>query len=264
LSLPKKAIGKRFGLLSALVAALVIACAGVVFAQTSSSATYPGYEKPTQSPGSAAADHQATNGSTAAAGDVSIALKGVPNGGFENGSFGSTWKRANQKLRDNRGNWYIYSDTQSPLNQFVIPPPPQGSFAATTDQDGPGAHVLTTDLKLAAGKRHKLSFYLYYHNFADRFFTPNTLDPHQKKPNQQYRVDLLKPGADPFSVKKDDILANIFRTEVGDPNVLDPTRITYDLTPFAGQTVRLRFAEVDNQDIFLASVDAVAVHSKPQ
>jgi hypothetical protein len=45
MSLSKKAIGKRFGLLAALVAGLVIACAGVVVAQSSSTAN-AGYGKP--------------------------------------------------------------------------------------------------------------------------------------------------------------------------------------------------------------------------
>ena len=47
--------------------------------------------------------------------------------------------------------------------------------------------------------------------------------------------------------------------EPGDPTTLAPTTITLDLTPFAGQTVRLRFAEVDNQSNFTASVDDVAI-----
>ena len=42
--LSKRAMGKRFGLLAALVGALLIACAGVVVAQ--SSTTDAGYENP--------------------------------------------------------------------------------------------------------------------------------------------------------------------------------------------------------------------------
>jgi hypothetical protein len=75
-------------------------------------------------------------------------------------------------------------------------------------------------------------------------------------------VDLLKPNADPFSVNNNDILAKIFRTDEGDPNRRAPKLITFNLTPFAGKTVRLRFAEVDNQRFLLASVDRVKVTSK--
>jgi hypothetical protein len=111
--------------------------------------------------------------------------------------------------------------------------------------------------------RHELSFYLYYRNRAGDFFTRNTLD-FRVFPNQQYRVDLLRPKADPFTVNPDVIRARLFRTEVGDPNRLAPTLYTFDLTRFAGKTVRLRFAEVDNQSFFQASVDRVRVTSEPR
>ena len=109
-----------------------------------------------------------------------------------------------------------------------------------------------------------MSFKLYYKNKAAGFHTPNNLDPDAGTPtepnrNQQYRVDVMKRGAPVDSVKKRHVLANVFRTEVGDPLKLKPTLITFDLTPFAGKKVRIRFAEVDNQGQFLASVDKVKV-----
>ena len=258
----KKAIGKRFGLLTALVAALLIGCAGVVAAQSSSSSTAnAGYEKPdavtTPSEGTQAAAAPVSNGSSGE-GDVSLASIIGPNGGFENGNF-KGWTRANQS--GGSGNWFVYSGTLSPLSGFNIAAPPDGRFAATTDQTGPGSHVLYRNIHLKRGMKHKLSFYLYYRNRAERFFTPNTLD-YTVDPNQQYRVDLLRPTANPFTVNPDAILKRLFRTEVGDPKSLRPTLMTFDLTPFAGKTVRLRFAEVDNQGFFLASVDRVKVTSK--
>jgi hypothetical protein len=54
-------------------------------------------------------------------------------------------------------------------------------------------------------------------------------------------------------------LATVFRTEVGDPLSMEPTPMTVDLSQFAGSTVRLRFAEVDNQFLFVAGVDDVKV-----
>jgi hypothetical protein len=255
--LSKKAIGKRFGILAALVAALVIACTGVVLAQ--SSTANAGYENtnPVSTPSDAiqAGVGPVTNGS-AAASDVS-ALARVPNGGFENGTFRG-WMRVNQS--GGSGNWFVYSGTSSPRSGHTIAAPPNGSFAATTDQIGPGSHVLYRDIRLKPGMTHKLSFYLYYRNFADGFFTPKTLD-YTEFPNQQYRVDVLKPTANPFTVKRSAILATIFRTKVGDPNRLAPKLRTFNLTPFVGKTVRLRFAEVDNQFNFLASVDKVKVTS---
>jgi hypothetical protein len=226
--LSKRAMGKRFGLLAALVGALLIACTGVVVAQSSTTAS-----------------------------NVTVEAIGVPNGGFETGDF-TGWNVRNQI--DGSGDWFVYSGTLSPLSGFDIAAPPQGNFAATTDQTGPGSHVLYRNIKLASGMEHRLSFYLYYENRAGEFFTPRTLD-YTVFPNQQYRVDILRPKANPFTVDPDDIRATLFRTRVGDPNSLPPTLMTFDLTRFAGKTVRLRFAEVDNQFYFLASVDRVRVRS---
>ena len=248
--LSRKAIGKRFGLLAALVSALVIACTGVVLAQ--SSTANAGYENP--NPVTTPSD-PVSNGSTAS--DDSEATIGVPNGGFETGNF-NKWSVANQT--GGSGDWFVYSGTTSPLSGFTIAAPPQGNFAATTDQTDPGSHVLYRNIKLAPGMEHELSYYLYYRNRADRFFTPNTLD-FMVDPNQQYRVDLLRPKADPFTVNPNAILTRLFRTKVGDPNRLRPTLFTFNLTRFAGKTVRLRFAEVDDQGFFQASVDKVKVKS---
>jgi hypothetical protein len=255
--LSKKAIGKRLGLLVALVAALVIACTGIVLAQ--SSTANPGYDNTNPATSSDATKADAgpvTNGSSAAS-DVSAAAK-VKNGSFETGNF-SGWERANQA--GGRGNWFVYRGTTSPRSSLPIAAPPNGNFAATTDQRGPGSHVLYKNIRLKSGMTHRLSFFLYYKNFADSFSTPNTLD-YTVNPNQQYRVDVMKPTANPFSVKKKAILATIFRTKVGDPNRRAPQLRNFNLTRFAGKTVRLRFAEVDNRSNILASVDKVKVTSK--
>ena len=42
-----------------------------------------------------------------------------------------------------------------------------------------------------------------------------------------------------------------------------PTPVSVDLTPFAGQTVRLRLAEVDNRFFFNAGADAISISSVP-
>jgi hypothetical protein len=230
--------------------ALMVACAGVVVAQ--SSTTDAGYENP--NPVTTSSD-PVSNGSTAS--DVSVTTIRVPNGGFESGNF-TNWNVANQPGGD--GDWFVYSGTTSPLSNFTIAAPPQGTFAATSDQGGPGSHVLYRNIKLKDDMEHKLSFYLYYENRAGEFFTPRTLD-YTVSPNQQYRVDLLRPKANPFTLNPDAILATLFRTRVGDPNSLPPTLKTFDLTRFEGRTVRLRFAEVDNQLFFQASVDRVRVVS---
>jgi hypothetical protein len=257
--LSKKTLGRRFGLLAAFVAALLIACTGVVLAQSSSSTANAGYGNTTVTPSDAtqAGAADPVSNVSSATGDVSAAGARVPNGGFESGDF-SRWHRANQS--GGNGNWFVYSGTTSPLSGHTIAAPPSGNFAATTDQFGPGTHVLYRDIHLKRNMKYELSFYLYYRNLANRFFTPNTLSSNVDR-NQQYRVDLLKPSANPFSVKSNAILRTLFRTKVGDPNKLAPQRRTYNISQYAGETVRLRFAVVDTEFFFLGSVDRVRLTS---
>jgi hypothetical protein len=255
MTLSMKVMGKRFGLLAALVGALLIACTGLVLAQSSTADA--GWENPNAVTTTTGAWTQSASDT---ASTVTVTTTGVPNGNFETGDF-QHWNGANQFTGS--GDWFVYEGTKSPLSGFNIAAPPQGEFAATTDQQNPGSHVLYRNIKLAPGMRHELSFYLYYRNRAGEFFTPDTLD-FRNQPNQQYRVDLLRPKADPFTVNPNAIKAMLFRTEVGDPNRLAPTLMTFNLTQFAGQTVRLRFAAVENAFFFQASVDRVRVTSEPR
>ena len=187
----------------------------------------------------------------------------VVNGDFETGTL-SGFTVVNQE--GGSGNWFAYSSASPPVQDCTIgsppQPPPQGTFAATTAQSFPGSHVLYQDIRLEPDARHTLSFTLYYRNSDPFLFaTPDTLD-YTARPNQQYRVDILKPSADPFSVASADVLANIFRTDVGEPNTLSPTPMTFDLSRYAGQRVRLRFAEVDNLGCLLASVDNIDLRTR--
>lgn len=175
----------------------------------------------------------------------------ISNGGFESDFTG--WTKSTQ----GSGDWYVYSGTTAPSGQAVAAPP-QGTKAATTDQSGAGSHVLYQDVALEASARHTLTFKLYHHNSASSFVSPNTLD-HAGAANQQYRIDVMSPAAPIRSVAAADVLATVFKTKPGDPATLAPTTISFDLTPFAGQIVRLRFAEADNQLFFAASVDDVAI-----
>ncbi len=126
----------------------------------------------------------------------------VSNGGFEAGDL-SGWTVKNQQ--GSSGDWFAYSGTTSPLGGSIAGPP-RGSFAATTDQDDPGSHVLFKNITLQSNMRHKLSFFLYYDNHADAFYPRNTLDYTLEGRNQQYRIDVLKSKADPFTVNPDGFL----------------------------------------------------------
>ena len=178
----------------------------------------------------------------------------VTNGDFETGDL-SGWGLYHA---GNTWGWLPYSGTVSPMSGMTIEAPPQGIYAATSDQLGPSVQILYQDITLSEGLCYELQFTLYYRNWNNLFFTPDDLT-HTSIPNQQYRVDIMDPAAPVLSVSPGDVLANVFQTQVGDPLTLGPTPITFDLSPFAGQTVRLRLAEVDNQWFFNASVDDVRI-----
>ena len=112
-----------------------------------------------------------------------------------------------------------------------------------------------------------LSFDLFINNLADAFSVPSpaTLDFSTPAPNQQARVDLLTGSSGLFSVAAADVLQNLPQTNVGDPLTAGYFTTTIDLTALlaarAGQTLRLRFAEVDNVLNFNLGVDNVSLEA---
>jgi hypothetical protein len=184
----------------------------------------------------------------------------VVNGGFETGDT-SGWTVVNEA--GGSGDWYVCSSDAAACSAPFPSnfPPPEGTYAAISSQENPGSHILYQDVTLEAGATHQLSFTTYYENYDTAFYTPDSLSYQIEEPNQQYRIDIMKPDAPVDSVAPEDILATAFRTEVGDPLSMEPTPMTVDLSQFAGSTVRLRFAEVDNQLFFVAGVDDVKVTS---
>lgn len=192
-----------------------------------------------------------------AAGANAQAANIVTNGGFESGF--SSWTRGDQL--GSEGTFALQTGTTSPLNGDPVPAPPGGSFAAMSDALGPGSHVLYQDIIIPASvPSATLSFAVFVGNRADRFVTPNTLDFSTPALNQQARVDILAGGTDPFTVSG---LLNVFQTHVGDPLVSGYTPVSLDVTSLLnahlGETLRLRFAEVDNVFTFQLGVDNVAL-----
>jgi hypothetical protein len=161
------------------------------------------------------------------------------------------------------GSWYAQMGTkpvpgvQDCAPSTVVPEPPSG-FAAMTTQSNPGSHILYQDVAIPSGASSvKLSFDLYL-NSSSEFAVPPTLD-YLGAPNQQFRVDLLDPSA-PVMDAGAGVLASLFQTRVTDaPIGAGYSRRTYDLSLFAGRTVRLRFAEIDNVQCFSAGLDNVSI-----
>jgi len=180
------------------------------------------------------------------------------NGGFESGFAG--WIRADQLGSD--GTFALQTGTTSPVNGITVPVPSGGVAAAMTDAAGPGSHILYQDFVVPVGTTSgTLTFDLFVGNRAAAFFTPTTLDFSTPALNQQARVDIVRASADPFSVSAADVLFNAFQTTAGGPLVTGYTTLTADLATVlaanVGNTLRLRFAEVDNVSVFQLGVDNV-------
>jgi CubicO group peptidase (beta-lactamase class C family) len=183
---------------------------------------------------------------------------------FESGSL-SAWTID----RRGSGNWFVYRDGRQapdpkqsdPFVQFQMPNPPQGQFGAVTDTNGPGTRILYRDLKLDGP--YLLEMTLFYTNgvdglsgYSSSFVTPRTLSVNGG-PNQQFRVDLLVPSAAVDSMVDSDIRATVFETQPGAPTRRSPAPVTFDLSRWEGQTLRLRIATADNQGPMRVGVDNI-------
>lgn len=190
-------------------------------------------------------------------GAAGAAANTVVNGDFETGDF-TGWNVVNEP-QPPTGSWIVYKAEEGESQ-----PPPQGEFAATTDQGGPGTRILYQDVPIEAGQPY-LSMTVYYDSIAPiKVPTPDTLEAVEGgDENQQYRIDVMDPAAPIESIDPADIFAEVFRTLEGAPTSIAPRSVGIDLSAFAGQTVRLRLAEADNRGFFHAGVDSVATGPIP-
>lgn len=199
------------------------------------------------------------------------ALPLVANGGFESGF--ASWTTVEQAGSD--GGFFLQNGAASPLGADPVPAPPEGASAAMSDAAAPGTHVLYQDFLASAGAgATELRFDLFLGNRADRYATPSSLDfaltspPGAGTHNQQARVDILRAGADPFSVEAADVLLALYRTQLGDALVAGYFTVAADVTALLaahdGELLRLRFAEVDNLGPFQMGVDNVRFAALPE
>jgi uncharacterized protein DUF4214 len=192
---------------------------------------------------------------------IVTAVSGAAQCTFVNGDFETTtlngW--AIQNNTTFHANWYNYTGTTTPFTGHPISAPPApGTQAAVTDQDGPATTVMFQDVVIPNTTFASLSFFLAYNNTNTTFVTLPTL---AYTGNQQFRIDVITTTANIESVAAGDVLANLYQSKPGDPLVISPTLFTYDLSAFAGQTVRLRFAEAVGISFFLVAVDQVCLKS---
>ncbi len=188
---------------------------------------------------------------------VALAGSSFKNGGFETGDF-TEWTADSTATSD--GQWFVSNKRFTPLNGFSWKGPVEKEFAAVTDQFDPSANVLYRTIKVGS-KTTRISMILYYKNRASVFCNPTglTLDETADPCDQMYTVDILRDGADPFSIDPADIVKTVFRTSPSSPSGMSPTKFSVTLSGVGN--VILRFGEVDNQNYFNASVDNVTVNN---
>ncbi|TMK58523.1 MAG: hypothetical protein E6G51_01865 [Actinobacteria bacterium] len=188
----------------------------------------------------------------------------IVNGGFESGNF-SGWE---VRQATGAGKWYAYKGTKPPIpherGAVSVQPPPQGAYAAIADEVNPETLLLYQDLQLEPGTAYKLSLLAYYDSYSALTTpAPDTLSVDEEvlgsKPNQQFRIDVMKAGSPPDSVDPNDVLLQLFHTKNGGARSMAPTQLIGNLAPFAGQTVRLRIAVAATEEVLSAGVDAVAL-----
>jgi hypothetical protein len=186
----------------------------------------------------------------------------VVNGGFEAGLSG--W---NQSLfNELSGSWVPYTGN-GPLpqsNDFVIAPF-AGLGAAASDEFENSSSSLYQDVNLEAGFTHKFEYKHGWENdWSGGWATPSPMNFALLGvvDNQQLRVDVIKTSADPRTTNSADILATSFQTDPSVPLVSEWTDgPSLDLTPFAGQTVRLRFIYVADESYLHHVIDEVKITS---
>jgi len=187
----------------------------------------------------------------------------VVNGGFEqNGGIGTNVFAGWTHSDTTSGSWYVQQGVAAtPLlicSEILVPRPPSG-FAAMINGPEKGTRLLYQDVAIPPGMKATLSFDV-------AFSTTNSFNPapaiDENVLNQQFRADLMDPGA-PLRDVGSGVLMKLYQTQTSDPKTTQYTKVTRDVSAFAGRTVRLRFAEVDRQFCLLAGIDNVSIDVTP-
>lgn len=181
----------------------------------------------------------------------------VTNGDFEEGNL-TGWTTAVQSGSDSSCGYYRYTGTQSFWGN-PIPAPPEGNHAVSSDTLEPTcSSAIFQDITVPSGAEVSCFLIYYYTNFGDEFVIGPGLDSSNlDNTNQQARIDILTEGAGAFSTGND-VLENLVQTEPGDSLKLDYTTLEFDLTDYAGSTVKLRAAQASNDGVILFAIDSVS------
>jgi hypothetical protein len=180
----------------------------------------------------------------------------VTNGDFETGDL-SGW--TDSIVSSTAAGVYVGNDTLGPASGAVIPLPPEGNNAALFDQNGATTHILYQDIMVPAEYNAAFQAMIYLNNTHTDYVIAATegLSVIGIEANQQFRIDVMDPAA-PVDDVGAGVLQNLYQTMPGD-SLTRSFQVTADLSAYAGQTVRLRFAAAVKQFFFQIGIDAVQV-----
>jgi hypothetical protein len=194
-------------------------------------------------------------------GTASAGAATVVNGGFETGNLAG-WTL----FQSNKGvTWEVWDEEEG------LVPPFSGTHYAFS-KGILGTAILYQDIALEPNSSHQLQLAFEYESEAPISIpSPDSLVAEESgPPNQQVRIDVMKPTAPLTSLAPSDILATVFASSEsenlageGSKPSLEGRLVTADLSPFAGQTVRLRIAVSAFERPLRAYVDSVSVSSTP-
>ena len=204
----------------------------------------------------------------------------LSNGDFETGDL-TGWKvHSSMNRSDAWGGWYVYEDALtapvptvrgtmkgSGMGFNPVFDPPEGDYAAVSISNQGGLHILYRDF--VVDEPSVLRALVFYNcpncgwPWRNYLISPDHFRYDSPgEPNSQYRIDLVDPAAPIDTLADEDVLGTVFRTVDGDPLSLEPTEVTFDLSRWEGQTIRLRAVEVENQvGVFFAGIDHVRIES---
>ena len=192
-------------------------------------------------------------------GDVAAVSDLVTNGGFEaNGGSLTGWTRFNQTIGPG-GGWFARSATLSPVRRVQLPAPPHGATAAIADSIGESILTLSQEILMPPAASVVLGVDVMVIS-AFPFITPEvfTFTGMGLPLSNQFRIDLLTPGTS-ILASGSDVLAPLFCTEESGPLRTGYRRLLFDLTPYAGQRVVLRFALNQTGVLMVSGIDNVRV-----
>lgn len=184
----------------------------------------------------------------------------IVNGGFETGDL-SGW----MTFEANTVGDGIFRAAQGgsvlPLSGATAPPASDGDTLAISDMAAAGLRVLYQDITIP--KNATLSFDLWWNNAAGFWVNPGNMFPNPF-PNQHARIDLISLDAPLNTTNPDDIALSLVTLDEDDPTQSGGWRSQqFDFAALAGQTLRLRIAEVDNQGPLYVAVDNFALIPSP-